>query len=1065
MRFLYGTPEFVGRMERDDKESKAFRLTEQGLALSNQLSQRGLARQCADWIRRKADIRSVKHGFLHGKMYHLRSRNGAQALLGSSNFTVPGLGLGAHPNVELNLVVDSDRDRADLLAWFEEWWGDDVRTVDVKEEVLHQLARLHADQPPEFIYYLTLFHLFRELLDSQKDTDADLRSLALPDTHLWQALYAFQKDGAKAIIGKIKTLNGCILADSVGLGKTYTALAVIKYFELKNERVLVLCPKKLRPNWTLYRSNSTLNPFEKDRFRYDVLSHTDLSRDRGEVDGIELSTVNWGNYDLVVIDESHNFRNNHRARQAEGEPRRKTRYEKLMEDLIRSGINTKVLLLSATPVNNDLRDLRNQISFIAGGDVARDNAADAAFKDRLGLPSVQRTTESAQRSFKGWAARPSWDRKREDLLRVIGGDFFKLLDGLSIARSRSHVQRHYRDEMARLGGFPRRAPPEAVYPRLDLRNREFSFEGVDDRIAGLTLALYNPAGYLRDDLSDEVKDEYQREVVNGFTQAGRERILIGMMKVNLLKRLESSVESFRLTLGRTLDKIGTLFEKFDAFETHRRANPEMDYADVRLDALDDPELEDGDFAIGGKRRFHLGHIDIPKWRQRVRQDRDALLGLLDEAREVTVERDAKLAELWQRVRAKLGDPTTTKDGRKNRKVLVFTAFADTAEYLYENLHERTREANAHIALVRGDGGNRSTSGGSTEYDAILTCFSPISKSRGERLDHMQGEEIDLLIATDCISEGQNLQDCDLLVNYDIHWNPVRIIQRFGRIDRIGSRSEAVHLVNFWPVKDLERYLNVQSRVKARMALVDVTATQGDNLLEDTQVEDLVRTELQFRDRQLVRLRNEVIDLEDFDETVSLEDFSLDEFRMDLLRFLESRREELEAADLGLYAVVPPPKEHPLAQPGALFCLRHRREGDARAPLQGRDRAADGTSRINPLGRYYLVYVRDDGEVRLGFTSAKRALNLLRDLAAGHDTAFQDLCELFDQRTKDGTDMGHYDGLIRAAVRNLVGTFGQRAWEQLNLVDGVLPKAGEAPSDDETEYELVTWLAILANDGK
>ena len=1057
LRFLYGAPELVGRMRRDDPESKAFRLTEEGLALANQLRQSALARQCAAWIERKAEIRSVKGGFLHGKLYHF-GRDEDQALLGSSNFTVPGLGLGANPNVELNLVVDSRRDREDLLAWFDEWWFDDRRTADVKQDVLDQLANLYSNHAPEFIYYLTLFHLFRDLLDGQKDADTEVNSIALPDTHIWRALYEFQKDGAKAIIAKMRTLNGCILADSVGLGKTYTALAVIKYFELKNERVLVLCPKKLRSNWTVYGNNSKLNPFMDDRFRYDVLSHTDLSRDGGMTGDIDLAAINWGNYDLVVIDESHNFRNNNRTRQAEGEPIRKTRYERLMEDVVKHGIKTKVLLLSATPVNNDLRDLRNQISFIGGGDVTLEPAADTAFKGPLGLSSVQRTIHAAQRKFEAWSKSPANKRKVATLLEDIGGDFFKLLDGLSIARSRVHIRRHYAKEMDRLGGFPKRARPEAVYPAMDLGNPDFSFEALDERINSLTLALYNPAGYLHEDLADQVKAGYEKEVVNGFTQEGRERILIGMMKVNLLKRLESSVEAFRLTLIRTLAKIDHLLERMDAFAAHQEANPEMGYEEIALDDMDDLEDDDTDFAIGGKRRFHLGHIDIPTWRKRIEQDQTALVALLTEAQLVSPTRDAKLSELWRRITFKLERPTKTKEGGSNRKALVFTAFADTAAYLYENLQGKARKAGAEIALVRGDGNNKA-SFGRTAFDDILTNFSPISKHRADRGGAATSKEIDVLIATDCISEGQNLQDCDLLINYDIHWNPVRIIQRFGRIDRIGSRSRAVRLVNFWPVKDLERYLNVQSRVEARMALVDATATGGDNLLEDAQGKEQLKQELQFRDQQLVRLKDQVVDLDDLDGAISLADFSLDEFRIDLLHFLESRRDELEAADLGLYAVVPTAREAAMAQPGAIFCLRH--NGSRQAPSAG----GDDVARINPLGKHYLIYVRDDGDVRLGFASAKRSLSLLRDLAAGHETALEGLCDLFDQRTKQGRDMRQYDALVQAGLRSIAQAFSRKAAAQLVEADGLLPKASDQPTQDDSEYELVTWLAILATDGK
>ncbi|CAN5280326.1 DEAD/DEAH box helicase [soil metagenome] len=1057
LRFLFGEPRFVGAIDRDDKEAREFRLTEKGLSLGNQLIQKRLAAECADWIRRKVDIRSVtRTGFLHGKMYHIQDGKVANAVLGSSNFTVTGLGLSAMGNnIELNLVVTDDRDRNDVLAWFNELWGNTALVEDVKDKVLAELARLYGNKSPQFIYYLTLFHLFRDFLDGTRDLDETLRRVALPDTGIWRALFSFQKDGAKGAINKILATNGCILADSVGLGKTYTALAVIKYFELKNERVLVLCPKKLTRNWSVYRSNSTLNPFEADRFRFDVLHHTDLSRDGGVSNGITLDDLNWGNYDLIVIDESHNFRNNALAVQRPGdkEPRR-TRYQRLMEDIITAGLRTKVLLLSATPVNNQLADLRNQISFIAGGDVARDDKADAAFKESLGISTVRDTTRKAQTHFTNWAKRKPGERKTRDLLHALGGDFFKLLDGLSIARSRRQIVDYYKDEMKRLGGFPHRPPPLALHPPIDLLQRYLSFEQLDKEISALELALYHPTSKLRDDLPDAVRAQYLDKIHGGFTQEGREGILISMMKINFLKRLESSVDSFRLTLSRTIRKIDDLETRITAFEEHRDANPEIDYDSLTPAEFEDPDFEDEDFTIGGKRRIHLGHLKLPEWLKAVRHDRAQLQFLLEKTEDVKPERDGKLAELRAIIEMKATNPSVNKDGESNRKVLVFTAFSDTAKYLHRELAPWAKKLGLHVALVTGDGSN-ATSLGITDFDDILTNFSPRAKHRSEQLGRFpnQNEEIDLLIATDCISEGQNLQDCDLLVNYDIHWNPVRIIQRFGRIDRIGSRNAEVRLVNFWPVADLDKYLNVKHRVEARMALVDLAATQTDNLLEPGQIEDLIKEDLLFRDRQLKRLKDEVLDLEQLDDSVSLTDFSLDEFRLDLLAYLESRRDELEQAKPGLYAVVPPDSKIPACQPGALFCLRRTVPGGS---------APSDSQNLNPLAPYFLVYVLDDGTVRLTFARPKECLLLLRDLCAQKENAIEKLCDLFDQRTGDGADMSHYDGLIQKALASIERTFQVRATHAL-LADreGVLPTAAETPQADSGDFELITWVVILA----
>lgn len=1062
--FLFGEPSYVNRLDPSKTEKKAFIIDSDGLALSNRLQQKRVAKECAEWIEQKVDIKTIKQSnLLHGKMYHIATSGVEDAILGSSNFTVRGLGLGeGGNNIELNLIVDSNRDRQELKQWFKEVWGDEKLVKDVKEDVLLDLRKLYANQPPQLIYYLTLFHLFRDYLDGTRDVDDNIRRVALPETRIWRTLFTFQKDGAKAAINKILDYNGCILADSVGLGKTYTALAVIKYFEQRNERVLVLCPKKLSRNWTIYRNPSSLNPFSDDKFRYDVLHHTDLSRESGNVNGLELDTLNWGAYDLVVIDESHNFRNNKLATQRPGDKEeRRSRYQRLMEDIISTGVKTKVLLLSATPVNNQLADLRNQISFIAGGDVARNDVADTAFSEKLNILSVRDTSRQAQTQFTNWAKKPPGQRKTRELIAAIGGDFFKLLDGLSIARSRSQIAAYYAGEMKELGGFPLRPAPKAIHAAIDLERRFLSFEQLDTEISALRLALYHPTSFLRDDIPVEVRAAYENKILGGFTQEGRERILIAMMKVNFLKRLESSVDSFRLTLERTIAKIDQLEARITAFEKHLDDNPDLDYDSLTPDQLEDPDFDEEDFTIGGRRRIHLAHLKLPEWLKAVRNDRTQLQFLLEKTRSVTPKRDGKLTELKAFIEAKVRQPTTNRDGKANRKVLVFTAFADTARYLHEHLDPWARkELKIHTGLVCGDGGN-AASLGRTDYDDILTNFSPIAKRRADQAPRFsnQREEIDLLIATDCISEGQNLQDCDQLINYDIHWNPVRIIQRFGRIDRIGSRNDSVQLVNFWPVADLDHYLGLKLRVEARMALADLAATQTDNLLDPGQLEDLIKEDLLFRDRQLKRLKDEILDLEDLDDSVSLTDFSLDEFRMDLLRYLEANRAELEGAGEGIYAAVPPKSDLFIAaQPGAIFCLRHRTL--SRKPSDPSRKLGDST-KLNPLAPYYLVYVHDDGTVRFSFAQPKETMLLLRDLAAGEPSAFEKLCDLFDQRTQDGADMSHYDGLLRKALTSIEHTFQRRA--AASLLSGrtaLLPNTGDVPTSSGNDFDLVTWLVIM-----
>ena len=1047
--FLFGEPSFVNRLDPSKTEKKAFIIDAAGLELSNKLQQKRVAKECAGWIDRKVDIKTIKQSnLLHGKMYHVATAGVEDAILGSSNFTVRGLGLGnAGNNIELNLIVDGNRDRQELKQWFDELWGNEALVKDVKQDVLNYLKQLYENNTPEFIYYKTLFHIFEKFLGDAGKTDADLGKTSLFETGIWKALFEFQKDGAKGAINKILKHNGCIIADSVGLGKTYEALAVMKYFELKNERVLVLCPKKLRDNWTVYKANSLLNPFVADRFRYDVVSHTDLSRETGYSGDINLAALNWGNYDLIVIDESHNFRNNTPGKKdEEGNLIRKSRYQRLMDDIIKSGVRTKVLLLSATPVNNDLKDLRNQLYFLTEN-------KDDAFAESIGVGSLKETLATAQKVFSTWAKKQTHERKTGELLEKLNAAFFKLLDELTIARSRKHIQKYYKATIAQLGGFPKREKPVSIYPEIDLRGRFLSYDKLNDEIAGYKLALFNPSRFVM----PEHKADYEKKGAFPFTQIQRESFLIGMMKVNFLKRLESSVKSFEITMERTIAKIEGLEKKIKNFQALPKQNPESEELELELDDPGhDEDLEDA-MQVGGKLKFRLNHLRLDGddgWLKALKRDKDQLRILYNAAQDVTPETDAKLAELKKLIAAKVKKPTTNKLGEPNRKVLVFTAFADTATYLYESLLEwGSKELGIHMALVCGGGDTRTTFG-DRAYDHILTNFSPRAKLRAKIPSMPQQGEIDLLIATDCISEGQNLQDCDYLINYDIHWNPVRIIQRFGRIDRIGSVNSGVHLVNFWPTEDLNKYINLKNRVEARMALVDLSATFEDNVLKNEEIEDIISDDLRYRDKQLLRLKDEVLDIEDLGDSVSLTEFTLDDFRLELLKYIEANKAALEAAPFGLYTCVPPHPDYKVIGPGVIFCFRleGQRGGDP-------DAKPAPSESINPLHPYFLVYVLDDGNVRFTFAHPKQILDIYRILCSGKAEAYGQLCNLFDQETNHGSDMKAYDTLLQKAVDSLAATFRKRAASGLQSGRGfVLPDAKEQVHE-KTDLELVTWLVI------
>jgi len=1038
--FLFGEPRFISSLDPEKSEKKAFILDGNGLKLANTLQQKRVARDCAEWMRTKVDIRSVREAqLLHGKMYHVANAGVEEAILGSSNFTVRGLGLGAgNNNIELNLEVDSNRDRRDLKVWFNELWNDPALVEDVKAEVLRYLDQLYQNHAPEFIYYKTLFHIFENFLADQQKGGLLDQNIKIVDTEVWKALFEFQRDGVKGAINKILKHNGCILADSVGLGKTFEALAVIKYFELKNERVLVLCPKKLNENWLIYRNNDALNPFIKDRFRFDVLSHTDLSRETGMSNGINLETFNWGNFDLVVIDESHNFRNNTPGKRDEdGNLIRKSRYQRLMDDIIKCGVRTKVLLLSATPVNNDLRDLRNQIYFLTEGE-------DNAFRNSIGVASLKDTLSSAQKTFSIWACKKSGERKTKDLLDKLSSAFFKLLDELTIARSRKHILRYYKSSIAALGGFPERLKPISIFPEIDLQRRFLSYDKLNDEIGGYKLSLFAPSRYLKEEFKD--LPLYQTHAGDPFSQSDREKFLVGMMKINFLKRLESSVESFEITMGRTIGKIEDLERKIKNYQSQPNQNPESQELELNFQ-LPAPEGDvDDPMEVGGKFKYRLEHLHLDKWLGDLQRDKQQLSLLHSSAEAVSPERDAKLRELKLRIERKVKAPTTNKLGQPNKKILVFTAFADTAIYLFNSLASWAQnDLGIHAALVAGTGDNRSTFG-KTDYNQILTNFSPRSKNRDKMPSMPQNGEIDLLIATDCISEGQNLQDCDYLINYDIHWNPVRIIQRFGRIDRIGSVNHTVQLVNFWPTQDLDKYVNLKNRVEARMALVDIAATFEDNILKSEEIEEIIHEDLRYRDKQLLRLREEILDLEDFSESVALNEFTLDDFRIELTKYIEANRKILEDAPLGLYAVVPPHPDHQVIAPGVVFCLKQKGE-------------TSGSDTVNPLQPYYLVYVRDDGTVRFSFAQPKQILEIYRLLCSDKSSAYEQLCQLFDSETNNGSDMQHYNKLLSAGVDSIARTFLKRVAAGLQSGrDFVIPNQQEQ-AKDSSDFDLITWLVI------
>lgn len=989
----------------------------------NSFQTRWLAKQCVQWIERKTEIKRAPDIIPQATLITGNSEPSLNRVItGNCSFTTEGLGI--TPGNQLGIIQSSESadECAQLGSWFVSQWNSLPTTPEAKNEFLARLKSIIDHKEPSLIYYQILFQLFKDLGHELDEERIVKSATGIRNTKVWKKLYKFQRDGVLGAIDKLERHGGCIIADSVGLGKTFEALAIIKYYELRNDRVLVLVPKRLRDNWTLYKANDRRNTLASDRFHYDVLNHTDLSRDTGLSGDIDLSHVNWGNYDLVVIDESHNFRNKATHKD------RDTRYDLLMRRIIQEGVKTRVLMLSATPVNNRLADLKNQISFVTEGD-------DTALVDQ-GIPSIESTVRMAQLQFNRWLAMEEAERKPARLMDMLGFDYFKLLDLLTIARSRKHIEKYY--GTAETGKFPERLKPVNIKPNVDKSGEFRPIREINNEIRHLNLSVYAPLRYVLPHKQSAYDSKYSTQIRGGegfFRQADREESLIHLMRINVLKRMESSVSSFALTLQRQLADVRATLNKLDA---HDRSIEEIDIEDVDVD---DPMFES--LLVGRKVRVLLQDVDVVRWRQDLTEDWKRLDTLLSAARQVNANRDAKLDALRHVIENKARNPINAG----NRKIIVFTAFADTARYLYEELHSWAHEhLKMHSAIVTGSGGNKTTLPGlRNDFASILTAFSPRSKERPEELSS-EGE-IDLLIATDCISEGQNLQDCDTLINYDIHWNPVRIIQRFGRIDRIGSTNTRIQLVNFWPNMELEEYINLEQRVSGRMVLLDISATGEENVIEQQSGNQM--NDLEYRRKQLLKLQDAVIDLEDLSSGVSIADLTLTDFRIDLAGFLKDHKDRLQNLPFGTFAVTTTQATGEITiPPGIVFCLR-----------AVADAALNMLEPGYPLAPHYLVHVGDDGAVLLSFTQAKQVLDRLKKLCIGRDLPEAGACAQFDKLTKDGKDMTAAHDLLSKCVTSIVGKKEERAVASLFTLGGTNAKKGEFQGIND--FEVVAFLVILS----
>lgn len=1032
--FIFTNPTFI-KEKKDSKIERIFELdnfkreksisgSEFEIKLKNKLNGRAIARECAEWIKNKAKFKS---NINNNPIQKFMNINDKITYLNVDEFSSAGLGY-QKDNTVFNPVTKID-DNYEMTKYylqsFMELWNNKSVLKDVTDDVIDFISDLYKENSPEFIYYVILYNIFNEfLLDVSEDELANEKT-GFKESVIWNKLYDFQKDAVLGIINKLEKYNGCILADSVGLGKTFTALAVIKYYQERNKSVLVLCPKKLANNWNTYNNEYKDNILAKDRFNYRVLYHTDLSRKKGMSGNIDLSRINWGNFDLVVIDESHNFRNNSARND------RETRYTRLLNDVMKAGVKTKVLMLSATPVNNRFTDLKNQLA------LAYEGNTDKIDENISKTKSIDTILKNAQTIFNEWSKLPIEERDSQSLLRRLNEDFdfFKLLDSVTIARSRKHIEKYY--DMNKIGKFPTRLKPISITSEITNIDNFYSVKEIYDSLTKLSMCVYTPFDYILPNCVTKYEDLYDTKVRGGASklkQSDREKSLQKLMRINLLKRLESSVDSFRLTISKILNQINFTIDAIKNFETN---GTDSTFDDMSIKDYEEDEdildLMDNDFSIGGKVKINLKDMNTIGWKEDLMYDQFILSDLLKEFQRIQPNNDLKLTELINLIRNKIENPINAG----NKKVIVFSAFADTANYIYENVSKVIKlEYGLDTALVTGGGANKCTMNIDKDYNNLLINFSPISKNR-DILEGKKDKKIDILIATDCISEGQNLQDCDYLVNYDIHWNPVRIIQRFGRIDRIGSKNSKIQLVNFWPNMNLDDYINLKNRVESRMYMLDISATGEDNVLTNQS------SDMEYRKAQLQKLKEEVVDIEDMNTGVSITDLGLNDYRMDLVEYI-NHNGNLDYVSNGMHSVVLSDEQNGIEK-GTIFILKN-------------INANVNIENTNQLHPFYIVYIKENGEILSNHLNVKNTLDLIRYVSKGKKEPVKEAYTKFNEITNDGNDMSKYSDLLNKSITSIIDV------KEESDIDSLFRKGGTTMLKNDIsgldDFELIAFVAIV-----
>lgn len=901
-------------------------LLNENITIEAALKLSSLSKEAVSFLKQdKVKAKTLEPNFCHAKVYIFESKdNDVQKdyyISGSSNLTEAGIGLKQTHNIELNSAeFGACANYKELAEWFDDLWKkpqahSDKTLIDengksnkvpFKQYLIEEIQKIFIEYTPKELYYKVLFELFgKQILLDWQDPDFNRQIGKLENTVIYKALYEFQQKGVLSLIQMLQKYNGAILADAVGLGKTWVALAIMKFFQMQGRETILICPKKLHHNWLKYQKNQE-SKFEKDQLDYFIRFHTDLQPERLEryryIDRAD-TYFQSDKPKLFVIDESHNLRND-----------KSERYKFLVEEMLRKNGDVKVLMLSATPINNTLIDIRNQFKLIVGGRAH-------GFADSLGIKNIDYTFREAQKAFNEWIEDESPRIRIGDLIKKLPDDFFKLTDSLTVARTRKMIE-GYQNNLH----FPQKAVPENIFITPKQIGNFESFEELFNHFPPM-LSGYQPARYIEqaEDI-DALRDEKLRDF-----------FLVKMMYILMTKRLESSWYAFHSTVNKIREHHLQALCKIRAYQKLKK--------DEDVEVPQSPALlEDEDFYLGKKRKIMLSEIDaagnLDAYKKDLKKDIKSLRTLkanLDrfekqiEKENKTVNNHRSVDDKLEALIKKIQEKRRAGNNNNNQKVIVFTAYQDTAEYLFNQLKARGFNK---IAMVSGDISKTDDSQGATKnFEHILERFTPFTKLFVEKewkrfqpsdaslplkQQYQEWQEwiadndskiyeklqnpIDILIATDTLSEGQNLQDCDMVINYDIHWNPVRVIQRMGRIDRLGSFNDIIYGVNFWPSNNINTYLNLQTRVEQRMAAMKLAGSQvpmefTETFKEMSRDEELERKQ---KERMLNQMQTTWEDIEVSEQGLGFDDLSLERYRQDLLEELKKQEKKYRDMPKGVY---------------------------------------------------------------------------------------------------------------------------------------------------------------------